>query len=114
MLLLVLFGVLGLMAGCRSRGINLTIVNTGASALRNIELDYPGGSFGRPLLTPNAPYHYRIKITGNDHLKLLFEESSGKSHRENGPEVHAGDDGDMTITIDDSYKPRWQANVQPK
>ncbi len=110
-LVLILFGC---MAGCRSRGINVTIVNTGHSRLRNLELDYPGGSFGRPSLPPNAPYRYRIKITKNGKLKLLFEEAEGKAHSENGPEVHAGDDGAITLTIDENEKPHWQTNVQPE
>lgn len=102
------------LAGCRSRGINVTITNTGQQPIRNVELDYPGGSFGRPVIQPNDPFHYRVKITRDGQMKLLFVESNGREHHENGPDVHAGDDGQMTVAIDRDGNNTWQAEVQRK
>ena len=102
------------LTGCRSRGINVTITNTGEQPIRNVELDYPGGSFGSPAIEPNNPFHYRMKITRDGQMKLLFVESNGREHHENGPDVHAGDDGNMTVAIDRDGNNTWQADVQRK
>lgn len=102
------------LAGCRSRGINVTVTNTGDQPIHNLELDYPGGSFGRALIRPNDPLHYRIKVTRDGQMKLLFVESGGREHHENGPDVHAGDDGQMTVAIDRDGNNAWQADVQRK
>ena len=100
--------------GCRSRGINITITNTGEQPIHNVELDYPGGSFGNAVIQPNNPFHYRVKITRDGQMKLLFVESNGREHHENGPEVHAGDDGEMTVAIDRDGNNTWKADVQRK
>jgi hypothetical protein len=102
------------LAGCRSRGISVTITNTGDQPTHNLELDYPGGSFGTPAIQPNTPFHYRMKITREGQMKLLFVESNGREHHENGPNVHAGDDGNLTVAIDRDGNNTWQADVQRK
>lgn len=102
------------LGGCRSRGINVTVTNTGDQPIRNLEVDYPGGSFGRPVIEANNLFHYRVKITRDGQMKLLFVESNGREHHENGPHVHAGDDGQMTVTIDRDGNNTWQADVQGK
>jgi hypothetical protein len=102
------------LTGCRSRGINITITNTGSQPIRNIELDYPGGTFGSAAIQPNDSFHYRVKILGDGQMKLLFQESNGREHHENGPEVRAGDDGEMTVAIDKDGNNTWKANVQGK
>lgn len=109
LLLLVIY-----LTGCRSRGINITITNTGSQPIRNIELDYPGGTFGTPTIQPNDSFHYRMKILGDGQMKLIFQESDGREHHENGPEIHAGDDGEMTVAIDKDGNNTWKANVQGK
>ncbi len=101
-----------MLAGCRSRGINITITNNGPAPVRNVELDYPGGTFGTAAIQPNASFPYRIKIIGNGALRLIFEEAHGKTHHENGPEVRAGDDGLITITIDKDANNTWKTDVQ--
>ena len=102
------------LVGCRSRGVNITITNTGGQPIRNIEVDYPGGTFGRAAIQPNDSFHYRMKILGDGQMKLIFQESDGREHHENGPAVHAGDDGEMTVTIDKDGNNTWKANVQGK
>ena len=103
-----------LLTGCRSRGINITLTNTGGQPIRNIELDYPGGTFGTPAIQPNDSFHYRMKILGDGQMKLIFQESDGREHHEKGPEVRAGDDGEMTVAIDKDGNNTWKANVQGK
>ena len=102
------------LCGCRSRGINVTITNTGDQPIRNVELDYPGGSFGNPVIQPNNPFRYRVKITRDGQMKLLFVEGNGREHHEKGPDVHAGDEGNMTVAIDRDGNNTWQADVQGK
>jgi len=100
--------------GCRSRGVNITITNTGSQPIRNVEVDYPGGTFGRPTIQPNDSFHYRMKILEDGQMKLIFQESDGREHHENGPEIHAGDDGEMIVAIDKDGNNTWKANVQGK
>ena len=92
----------------------MTIINTGEQAIHNLEVDYPGGTFGTAAIQPNVSFHYRVKITRDGQMKLIFQEGNGREHHENGPEVHASDDGEMTVTIDKDANNTWKANVQGK
>lgn len=55
--------LLWLLAGCtfQSNVIHVTLVNTGQSELRNIEVRYPGATFGVASLPPGKTFEYRVK-----------------------------------------------------
>lgn len=113
-LTLTVYVVLLLLAGCRSRGINVTITNTGPATIHNLELNYPGGSFGTAIIQPGASFPYRIKVLGDGQMKLALIDAHGREHHENGPEVHAGDDGEITVTVDQDANNTWKTSLQPK
>ncbi|MEA2540891.1 MAG: hypothetical protein QOH35_2257, partial [Acidobacteriaceae bacterium] len=75
---LLLLLCLGL-AGCRSRFVEVTIVNQGPTA-RVMEFDYPSASFGANSLATGANYRYRFKVQGSGPLSLQYEDGTGKIH----------------------------------
>lgn len=54
---------LWLLVGCtfQSNVIHVTLVNTGATEARNIEVRYPGATFGVASLPPGKTFEYRVK-----------------------------------------------------
>jgi hypothetical protein len=100
--------------GCRSHGIDVTIQNNAKVPLRNVELDYPGASFGTGSILPGASYWYHIKPTEDGEITLSFEEENGKPFRQKEPVVHAGEDGRMIIIVDQNSSRQWSLRVERK
>jgi hypothetical protein len=63
-----------LLAGCRSRFIEVTIANQGPT-VHVMEFDYPSASFGANSLATGAKYHYRFKVQGPGPLSLQYEDA---------------------------------------
>jgi hypothetical protein len=102
------------LAGCRSRFVEVTIVNQGPT-LHVMEFDYPSASFGANLLATGAKYHYRFKIQGSGPLSLQYEDGSGKTHTAQGPKVELGDQGSLLVTVDTRGAVTWTpALTNPK
>jgi hypothetical protein len=93
-------------AGCRSRFVDVTIVNQGPT-LHVMEFDYPSASFGANSLATGANYHYRFKIQGPGPLSLQYEDRSGKTHTAQGPKVDLGDEGSLLVKIDAHGAVTW-------
>lgn len=55
--------LLWLLAGCtfQSNVIHVTLVNAGTAEARNIEVRYPGATFGVASLPPGKTFEYRVK-----------------------------------------------------
>jgi hypothetical protein len=100
--------------GCRSHGIDVTIQNNAKAPLRNIELDYPGASFGTGSILPGASYWYHIKPTEDGEITLSFEQEDGKTFKHKEPAVHAGEDGRMIIIVDQNSSKQWSVRVERK
>ena len=107
-LLLLTPGVL--MVGCRSRFVEVTIVNQGPT-VHVMEFDYPSASFGANQLAPGAKYHYRFKIQGSGPLSLQYEDASGHTRTAEGPKVDLGDQGSLLVTIDARGAVTWNASL---
>jgi hypothetical protein len=98
------------LAGCRSRFVEVTIVNQGP-ALHVMEFDYPSASFGANQLAAGAQYHYRFKIQGSGQLSLQYEDSAGHNHTAPGPTVDLGDQGSLLVTINPLGAVTWSTNL---
>lgn len=98
--------------GCRSHGIDVTIQNNAKVPLRNVELDYPGASFGTGNILPGASYWYHIKPTGDGEITLSFEQEDGNSFKQKEPSVRAGEDGRMIIIVDQNSSKQWNVRVE--
>ena len=102
-----------LIAGCHSALVEATVVNSGPTILHNIEVDYPGASFGIPALAPGQVFHYKLQLRDAGRMKVEFRDSAQKSHSGKGPYAVEGQQGTLTITLDGSGKNVWMANLQP-
>jgi hypothetical protein len=107
--LLLTLCVLGL-GGCRSRFVEVTIVNQGP-ALHVMEFDYPSASFGANLLATGAKYHYRFKVQGPGPLSLQYEDGAGHTHTATGPKVDLGDQGTLLVNVDPAGAVTWTASL---
>ena len=121
--LLMLFAVASatlLIAGCRSHEITVVIRNKTSGTINDVEVDYPAGppsngsqSFGTDHLNAASQFQYTFKPTGDGNLKLRFVDSFGHSREEPGPEVHAGDHGEIFVNVAGDGKDEWRANLFP-
>jgi hypothetical protein len=95
--LILLVPLLG--AGCRSRVIQVTLINTSAQPLATIVVDYPGATFGVNQLAPGKTFRYKIKPQDAGPLKIQFTDASGHDHTYAGPSLHKNDEGAITIRL---------------
>jgi hypothetical protein len=93
-LLLVLFAV-----GCRSRVIQVTLINTSTQPVSNIIVDYPGATFGKNTLAPGDAYHYVIKPLETGALKIQFTNAQGVNHSFSGPTLQKDQEGSIEIKL---------------
>jgi hypothetical protein len=98
------------MAGCRSRLVEVTIVNQGP-AMHVMEFDYPSASFGANVLATGAKYDYRFTIQGSGPVSLQYEDGSGKTRTAQGPKVEQGDQGSLLVNIDAHGAVTWTPNL---
>ena len=98
------------LAGCRSRFIEVTIVNQGPM-LHVMEFDYPSASFGANQLATGAKYHYRFKVQGSGSLSLQYEDSSGHTRTAEGPKVNLGDEGSLVVNVAPKGAVTWAPNL---
>lgn len=98
------------LTGCRSRFVEVTIVNQGP-ALHVLEFDYPSASFGANQLASGAKYHYRFKIQGEGPLSLQYEDVAGHNRTFAGPKVELGDQGALLVTITSAGTVTWSPHL---
>jgi hypothetical protein len=97
-------------AGCKSRFIEVTIVNQGPT-LHVMEFDYPSASFGSNQLAMGAKYHYRFKVQGPGSLSLQYEDASGHTRTAEGPKVNLGDQGSLLVNVAPNGAVTWSPNL---
>jgi hypothetical protein len=99
------------LAGCRSAFIRTTIANQGQSAIRLVEVDYPTASFGVQSIAASSEFHYRFKIQGSGAAKIEFTDASGKVHDSDGPSLHEGQEGRLSIVIQPNNEVNWDLAI---
>lgn len=90
---------LACLTGCHSAFIETTLINRTQEPLRLVEVDYPSASFGTQNLASGASFHYRFKVIGEGSVKLSWTDSGQKQHNAEGPTLHEGQQGTLTVTI---------------
>lgn len=98
--------------GCHSTGVNVTIQNNAKVPLRNVELDYPGATFGTSNIAPGGSFWYHIKPTKDGAVTLSFDEENGKSFKQTGPTVHQGKDERLVLVVDQDAGGKWRISVE--
>jgi hypothetical protein len=99
------------LTGCHSRYIAATITNRTPGTLSPVELDYPSASFGADTLAPGATYAYRFKIIGSGPTAVLWTDAAHRDHKAAGPQLHEGDEGSLSVTIDSGNTPAWNLRL---
>lgn len=97
--LLLLLSLAGFVAGCRSRVVQVTLVNASNRPLSTIVVDYPRATFGVNQLDPGKTFHYPIKPQDTGPLKIQFADADGHDHTYTGPVVHKNDEGAITVNL---------------
>ena len=87
-------------AGCRSRVIQITLVNTSPQPVSRIIVDYPGASFGKNVLGPGDTFRYVIKPVATGPLKIQFSNAQGANYSSAGPALHKDQEGSVEIKLD--------------
>jgi hypothetical protein len=94
------------LGGCRarpSRGepeapFQITVRNQGGD-IHQLEVDYPNASFGRDYVRSGASFTYPPKLIGAGPVKVMFNDSTGKSHSATGPVINEGMRATLVISI---------------
>lgn len=100
-------------AGCHSAMVDSTIQNRSGVSLSLLEIDYPSASFGTQNLADGSDFHYRFKVLGSGPLKLTYTDAGRHEHASNGPELHEGAEGLLTVVIEPANV-RWQTTFRQK
>ena len=103
-----------LVVGCRSKLVEVRVVNSGTTELHNVEVDDPNASFGFPSLDPGATYVYLIQLQDAGRMKVEFSDSQQQPHSGKGPYAKEGQQGTLTLTLDASGKNQWDAQLHPE
>src|SRR5215472_138291 len=91
--------LVGASVGCRSRVIQVTLINTSTQPVSNIIVDYPGATFGKNTLAPGDTYHYVIKPLETGALKIQFTNAQGANHSFMGPTLQKDQEGSIEIKL---------------
>ncbi len=91
--------VLLVATGCRSRVIQVNLINTSSQPIKTIIVDYPGATFGKDTLAPGKTYQYVIKPVESGALKVQFTNAQGVNHNYLGPVVQKNQEGVIQIIL---------------
>ncbi|HEY0565552.1 MAG TPA: hypothetical protein VGC88_08205 [Terriglobales bacterium] len=97
------------LSGCSKRYVELSLTNNSTETLRTVEIDYPGGSFGKTNVPPGQSFHYRFKSLHDGQLKLIYSDNTGE-HQKPGPDWKENQSGTMTVSIGASGVVLWQTS----
>jgi hypothetical protein len=107
-----------LLAGChgsqgrREAAFTITVRNQGPQ-IHQLEVDYPSASFGRDAVASGATFDYAPKLIGSGAMKVMFNDSAGKSHTATGPVVQEGMRKNLVISIGEDEGVVFQDLPQP-
>ncbi len=86
-------------SGCASRVIQVTIENRSGGTLRNIEVEYPGGSFGLATMEQGGTYRYPIKPQRKGPVQIRYVNDEGRMQSVTGTVVEHNDSGSLRIIL---------------
>ncbi len=95
--------VLLVSAGCRSRVVQVNLINTSQQTISTIIVDYPNATFGVNTLAPGKSFLYSIKPLETGALKIQFTNAQGVKHTSYGPMLHKGDEGSIQVKLTQDF-----------
>ena len=93
--------VLALLSGCRSPVVAVNITNRSPTPIRNIEVNFPGGTYGVSSIAAGKTFSNRIKVFYAGALQIQYSDASGKIKNLTGPSMNKYDHGNIQISIDE-------------
>src|SRR4051794_1812070 len=85
------------LSGCRAHMVTIKLINTSASPLSTIIVDYPSATFGKDKLAPGETFSSPVKLTDDGPLKVQFTDANGGNHAYTGPLLHKSEEGSIDI-----------------
>jgi hypothetical protein len=95
----VVFLILAVLAGCRTRMVTFKLINTSAQPISTVIVDYPSATFGKDKLVPGETFSSPVKFTDDGPLKVQFTDANGGNHTYTGPVLHRNEGGLITISF---------------
>ena len=99
--MLIFLGAMTLSGCITSPVVAVNITNQCHSPVRNVEVVFPGGSYGVAAIAPGKTFRNRIKIFYRGALQVHYDDVSGKSQTIIGPRIDKKDHGRIEISIDE-------------
>ena len=95
------------LSACHSAFVQTSIVNHTGKTVQLVEVDYPSASFGTQQIADGATYHYHFKVQDSGPVKIAFTGDAGKTFSATGPTLEPGQQGNLTITLENDGKVTW-------
>lgn len=105
--------VAGLLAGCHSAHVEVSVANRTGAPVRLLEVDYPSASFGSDELAAGATMHYRIQVQGRGHVKVQYTATDGRQLQMNGPELAERQEGTLDVVVLPAGKAEFHPHLSP-
>lgn len=86
-------------AGCKSPGVTLNVINDSRAVIHNIEIDFPGGSYGISSLRAGERRFRWVRLIGAAPLKIDFVDDRNQPHTAKLVDLHAGENGLVVIHL---------------
>ena len=102
-----------LLAGCAAHVVEVDIVNHTNQAIRNVEVTFGGGTYGKSSIPAQTTNHNRIKIFSLAPIQVQFDDATGKHVSTTGPSLAKNAEGTLTLTIDAAGQ-SWSGRASAK
>jgi uncharacterized lipoprotein YajG len=102
-----------LLSGCAAHVVEVDIVNKRPQPIRNIEVTFGGGTYGKSSIAAGTSNHNRIKIFSLAPIQVQFDDIAGKHFTSYGPQLAKNAEGTLTLTIETTGE-KWSGQASPR
>lgn len=100
-----------MLLGClAAHVVEVDIVNRTEQPIRNVEVTFGGGTYGKSSIPAQSTNHNRIKIFSLAPIQVQFDGPNGKHMTSTGPSLAKNSEGTLTLTIDASGE-KWSGHA---
>lgn len=93
--------------------VEVDIDNHSRAPIKNIEVTFGGGTYGRSSVAAGSMHHNRIKVFSAAPIQVQYDDVTGAHHTSVGPQLTKNADGSLTLTVDDSGA-RWSGSASTR